>query len=114
MKRTIIIGSLFLAATAWAQTGPLSPAPTTAVHVTTDSEIKDLARGYAHASTALSHPPISLAFQKEGVLRVIDDVRTIRDNEGILVVVVGTGLSYLINPRDVVYITDGVQIKPKM
>jgi len=74
------------------------------------SEAKDLATGYAFAFTQLSRPPLTLAFQKEGTMRVLEDVKGVRAAEGVLVVEVGRGLIYVINPKDVVYLTDGPQV----
>jgi hypothetical protein len=87
-----------------------APAP---FHVTVDSEAKELASGYALAFTQLSRPPLSITFQKEGVLRVLEDVKQVRAAGGVLVVEVGRGLIYVINPKDVVYLTDGPQIIKK-
>ena len=85
----------------------------TPVHVTVESESKDLANGYALAFTQLSRPPLTIAFQKEGVLRTLEDVKQVRAAGGALVVEVGRGLIYVINPKDVVYLTDGPQIESK-
>jgi len=108
--------SLFLLASALA-TGAFaqtqSAASSTPVHVTVDSEAKDLANGYALAFTQLSRPPLTITFQKEGVLRVLEDVKQVRAAGGVLVVEVGRGLIYVINPKDVVYLTDGPQIIKK-
>jgi hypothetical protein len=75
-----------------------------------ESEAKDLANGYALGFSQLSRPPLTLAFQKEGMMRVLEDVKSVRAVEGVLVVEVGRGLIYVINPKDVVYLTDGPQI----
>ena len=87
-----------------------SSAPTTIV---AESEAKELAQGYAVAFTQLSRPPLTLVFQKEGVLRVLEDVKAVRAAEGVIVVEVGRGLIYVINPKDVVYLTDGPQVLKK-
>jgi len=78
-----------------------------------DSEVKDLANGYAQAFTLLSRPPLTITFQKEGVLRVLEDVKQVRAAGGVVVVEVGRGLIYVINPKDIVYLTDGPQIIKK-
>ena len=87
-----------------------SPAP---VQVSVESEAKELANGYAKAFSQLSRPPLTLVFQKEGVLHVLEDVKGVRAAEGVLVVEVGRGLIYIINAKDVVYLTDGPQIIKK-
>ena len=84
------------------------------MHVTLESEYKDLARGYAKASAQLTKPPVTLAFKREGTTFILEDVRTVRDSDGALVVEVGKGVIYLINPRDVLYITDGSQLKERI
>ncbi len=109
LKYLTIVGALFVASGAYAQ----SSGSTGAVHVTVDSEVKNLAQGYARAAGRLSRPPIKLAFQKEGVTLVLEDVRTVQDVEGVLAVEVSKGFIYLINPKDVVYITDGAKLVPK-
>jgi hypothetical protein len=109
MKSHVLLLSLFASATF--VNGQQSSAPPP-VNITVQSEAKDLARGYAKASTELSRPPVTLALQKDGVVRVLEDVRQVHDSEGVLVVEVGKGIIYLINPKDVLYITDGYQIAP--
>lgn len=83
------------------------------VQITVDSEAKDLARGYAAAFSQLSRPPLTLVFQKEGTLRTLEDVKQVRASEGVLIVEVGKGIIYIINPKDVVYLTDGAQLQKK-
>ena len=116
MSTSLKYCSLFLFATvlaagafAQSQSAPASPP----IHVTVDSEVKDLANGYALAFTQLSRPPLTMTFQKEGTLRVLEDVKTVRAAGGVLVVEIGRGLIYVINPKDVVYLTDGLQVDPK-
>jgi hypothetical protein len=106
----ILAAALTTGAFAQTQSASSSSAP---VHVTVDSEAKDLANGYALAFTQLSRPPLTITFQKEGVLRVLEDVKQVRAAGGVLVVEVGRGLIYVINPKDVVYLTDGPQIVKK-
>ena len=109
MPKYIILSVLLLAISAEAQ--PTTSAPVASISVTSDA--KDLAEGYAKAASRLSRPPITLALQKEGVARIIEDVQSIKASEGVLVIEAGKGLIYLINPRDVVYITDGSKLTPK-
>jgi hypothetical protein len=105
----LLIFALVLATGAFAQ----SQSASTPVQVTVESEAKSLAQGYALAFSQLSRPPLSLSFQKDGVLRVLEDVKQVRAAEGVLVIEVGRGLIYVINPKDVVYLTDGPQIIKK-
>ena len=108
--------SLFILASALA-TGAFAQSQSTSapasVHITVESETKDLANGYALAFTQLSRPPITISFQKEGVVRVLEDVKQVRAAGGVLVVEVGRGLIYVINPKDIYYLTDGPQIVVK-
>ena len=86
------------------------PAP--AVQVYVQSEARDLARGYAKAFASLSKAPISLVARKDGGgTRVFEDVRSVRDVEGVLLVEVGRGLLYIINANEVLYVTDGPLLK---
>jgi len=94
-------------------TSAFGQAPTAPVQVSVESESKDLAKGYAMAFAQLSRPPLTIAFQKEGVLRVLEDVKQVRASEGVLVIEVGRGLLYIVNPKDVVYLTDGPQLIKK-
>ena len=102
-----------LATHAFAQSHTQTSAPAAPAQLAVESEAKDLANGYAQAFSQLSRPPLTLAFQKEGVMRVLEDVKSVRAAEGVLVVEVGRGLIYVINPKDVVYLTDGPQIVKK-
>lgn len=89
------------------------PAGSTPVQIHVESEGMALARGYAEGFANMSRPPITIAFQKEGVLRVLEDVKQVRAAQGALVVEVGRGIFYVINPKDVVYLTDGAQVPKK-
>lgn len=110
MKTSLLMGAV------WAMVGSgflMAETTSSPVQVSVDSEAKDLARGYAAASSLLSRPPITLAFQKEGALRVLEDVKQVKAVDGVLLVEVGKGLLYVINPKDVVYLTDGAQLAKK-
>ena len=105
MKKILVVALLAFALNVRAQQSGTVP-----VHVEVNSEAKDLADGYARASAKLTRPPITLALQKEGVLRIIEDVRSVQSAQGVIIIEVGKGLIYVINPKDVVYITDGSKI----
>ena len=83
------------------------------INVSVESEARSLASGYTEAFKQLSRPPITLVFQKEGSMRVLEDVKQVRAADGVLVVEVGRGLIYVINSKDVVYLTDGPQVIKK-
>jgi hypothetical protein len=73
--------------------------------ITVHSEVKELAQGYAQAYGQLSRW-VNLTYQRDGQKAVLAGVRSIKAVEGVLVVEVGKGALYLINPKDVVSITD--------
>jgi len=75
-----------------------------------DSELITLAHGYVKAFNQLINPPFTLAFQKEGVLRMLDDVRHVREAEGVLLVEARGNVVFVINPRDIVYISESGQL----
>ena len=110
---SLVLLAAVLTTSAFAQSHTQTSAPSAPAQVMVESEAKDLANGYALAFSQLSRPPLTLAFQKEGVMRVLEDVKGVRAAEGVLVIEVGRGLIYVINPKDVVYLTDGPQIIKK-
>ncbi len=77
------------------------------VRVTVASESKDLAKGFEAAFTGMTRPPISLVMIRDGKMFVIEDVGGVKALDGALRVEVGKGLTYIVNPRDVLCITDG-------
>jgi hypothetical protein len=111
---SLVLLTSVLTTSAFAQSHTTQASASSApAQVMVESEAKDLANGYALAFSQLSRPPLTLAFQKEGVMRVLEDVKGVRAAEGVLVIEVGRGLIYVINPKDVVYLTDGPQIIKK-
>ena len=76
-----------------------------------ESENRMLARAYVQAFGALVRPPFTLTLQKENVGYVLEDVRGIKDAGGILIVEVGRGFNYVVNPKDIVAISDGPAVK---
>jgi hypothetical protein len=89
----------------------LGDSPEFRVLVSSDS--KELAKGFAQAFANVAHSPVSLGFERDGILRVLEDVRGLKDADGVIVVEVGKGLTYILNPRDVVFVTDGSVPKTK-
>lgn len=83
------------------------------VNVVVESEARSLAIGYEAAFKQLSRPPLTIAFQKEGVLHILEDVKQVRASGGVVLAEVGRGLIYVINPKDIVYLTDGPQLVGK-
>ena len=76
-----------------------------------ESENRMLARAYVQAFGSLVRPPFTLTLQKENVGYVLEDVRGIKDVGGILIVEVGRGFNYVVNPKDIVAISDGPAVK---
>lgn len=77
------------------------------------SEVADLARGYSRAYSALAHSPVTLVFERGGSRQMLTDVRSVKDADGVVIVQLGTGLVWVLNPRDIVYLTDDVPPKTK-
>lgn len=77
------------------------------------SEVADLARGYSRAYAALAHSPVTLVFERGGSRQVLTDVRSVKDADGVVIVQLGTGLVWVLNPRDIVYLTDDAPPKTK-
>ncbi|HTX65021.1 MAG TPA: hypothetical protein VMD31_04565 [Opitutaceae bacterium] len=102
----IIATLLFLAAAAvgFAQSAPANPPPP--VNVRLDTEVEQLARGYAAAFSAITHTPIYLIHTRDDTTTVLVSLRSVRAVDGVLVVQDEKNLTYVINPRDVVMITD--------
>lgn len=85
------------------------------VNIAVESQVTALADGFANAYNASNlqrRSPVILTMQRGERLFVLEDVRGIRQASGILAVEVGKGVIYLINPSDVLSITDGYPPKP--
>jgi hypothetical protein len=108
--RLLFVSLLALAGVCLVQAQASNSGPAN-VNVSIENEAKELARGYARAFSALRRPPYTLTMQKGEKLFVIEDIRELRAMEGVLIAEVGKGISYLINAKDVVAITDGPAIK---
>ena len=103
--KTIFAALLFLAA---AVAGIAQSASTGAPPVTVrvDSEVEQLARGYAAAFSSITHTPIYLIHSRDDTTTVLVSVRSVKAVDGVLVVQDEKGLTYVLNPRDVVMLTD--------
>jgi hypothetical protein len=93
---------LLIAGTAFAQSGNLGTPAT--IRVPTEPE--ELARGYAEAYAAIRNTPVFLVHSRDDTTTVLVGVRSVRAMGGVLVVQDEKGLTYALNPRDVVMITD--------
>ena len=76
------------------------------VNVVVTSEARELAFGYAEAFSQIKSLPVHLILQKEGKSYTLTDVKSVKARGGVLVVETGRSLTYLVNAKDVVWITD--------
>jgi len=114
MKTKLLASSLVLLITAvpgvFAQNKPHTSVADSNVFV--ESENRLLARSYVQAFSVLIRPPFTLTMQKENVGYVLEDVRGVKEAGGLLIVEVGRGFNYVVNPKDIVAISDGPAVKP--
>ena len=101
-----IIAMLFLTAAVAGfgqamDSGPLRPA---SVEVRT--EVEELARGYAAAFAGITRTPVYLIHSRDDTSTVLVSIRSVKAVGGVLVVQDERGLTYIMNPKDVVMITD--------
>ncbi len=91
-----------------------SPAPlANEIRVNVDAEAASLSRGFGLVSAQLNRPPISLVFTRGERDYVLEDVRSLRAADGVVVVEVGKGVLYVLNPKDILYVTDGKVLAPR-
>ncbi len=101
------IAAAFFLATAVAgfgQTSSQSTQPPVTVRVAT--EVEELARGYAAAFASITRTPVYLIHSRDDATTVLVSVKSVKASAGVLIVEIEKGLTYVINPRDVVMITD--------
>jgi len=79
-----------------------APAPT---------EVEELARSYAAAFASLTRTPVYLIHSRDDTSTVLSGIKSVRAVGGVLVVQDDKGLTYVMNPRDVVMITDAATKK---
>lgn len=75
------------------------------------TEVEELARGYAAAFASLTHTPVYLIHSRDDNSTVLTGIKSVKAVGGVLVVQDEHGLTYVINPRDVVMITDAAPKK---
>jgi hypothetical protein len=114
MKNKLFVSSLlFLAAV----TGVFAQSQNRATQVPVDptviveSENRLLARSYVQSFGGLIRPPFTLTMQRENICYVLEDVRTLKESGALLIVEVGRGFNYVVNPKDIVAISDGPAIR---
>jgi hypothetical protein len=110
---SLLLLASVLATGAFAQSSTSTAPQPPPVNVVVESEARSLAIGYEAAFKQLSRPPLTIVFEKDGTLRVLEDVKQVRAAGGVVLAEVGRGLIYVINPKDIVYLTDGPQIVKK-
>jgi len=95
---------LLFAGTGFAQTANQGAGQPVTIRL--ESEVEQLARGYATAFTGIGHTPIYLNLRREGATVTLVSIRSMRAVAGVLVVETDKGLTYVLNPKDVVSLTD--------
>jgi hypothetical protein len=80
-----------------------SQSPVT-VRVSTD--VEELARGYAEAFPAITRTPVYLIHSRDDITTVLISIKSVKAAAGVLIVQDEKGLTYIINPKDVVMISD--------
>lgn len=106
--KTIALIALVLATAAPVARSAQPPPPDSA------TELVALAQGYVQAFERLYQSrTISLSYERNGRTYTLRDVRKIEALGGVLVVTTGSGSEkYLLNPRDVVVVTDSARLPP--
>jgi hypothetical protein len=110
MKNKILLGSLF-AFSALTGVFAQNSQTTSLAPVVIESENKLLTRAYVQAFGALVRPPFTLTLQRENITYMLEDVRSVKDVGGLLIVEVGRGFNYVVNPKDIIAISDGPAIR---
>lgn len=105
--KTILLGlALALTTTGFAQTTGMPP-----VNVEVSSESQALAEGFAAAFRSITSVPIYLTFERAGIRTVISSVTEVRAVRGVVVVKLSSGLVYVLNPNDILSISDAAPEK---
>ncbi len=98
--------ALFLIAALAGFGQPAGTGPSQPITVRVASEVEDLARGYATAFPGITRIPVYLNLRREGGVVTLVSVKAVKAVAGVLVVELDNGFTYLLNPEDVVSITD--------
>ena len=104
MKTIAAAFFLTFAVAGFGQTSSQSSQPPVTVRVAT--EVEELAKGYAAAFASITRTPVYLIHSRDDTTTVLVSVKSVKASAGVLIVEVEKGLTYVINPRDVVMITD--------
>lgn len=104
MKSFTLLLFLAAAVTGFGQSagsGSLSP-----VTVRVATEVEELARGYADAFATITRTPVYLIHSRDDTTTVLVSLKSVKAAAGVLIVQDEKGLTYVINPKDVVMISD--------
>ncbi len=110
MKNKWTLGSVLFLSTLSGVFGQNNP-PTPVAPLVVESENKLLSRSYVQAFGVLVRPPFTLTMQRENIMYVLEDVRGVKEAGGLLIVEVGRGFNYIVNPKDIVAISDGPAVR---
>lgn len=109
MKTTTMLILLAAAFAGFAQAA--DPGPSRPSDVQASTEVAELARGYAAAFAGIAHSPVYLIHSRDETSTVLAGIKSVKAVEGVLVVRDERGMTYVMNPRDVVMITDAAPKK---
>ena len=101
-----IAAAFFLAAAVAGYGQPASQGSQQPVTVRVATEVEELARGYAAAFSSITRTPVYLIHSRGGTTTVLVSIKSVKASAGVLVVETDKGLVYILNPKDVVMITD--------
>ena len=107
----IITTLLFLAAMVTGFGQSVDPGLARPAIIPVPTEVEELARGYAAAFAGITHTPIYLIHSREDNTTILTGIKSVKAVGGVLVVQDEHGLTYIVNPRDVVMITDAAPKK---
>jgi hypothetical protein len=100
MKKILLLALICAPVAALAQS---TPPP---INVVVRSEVEDLAQGFAAAFSAIGTTPVTVTYERDGKITTIVGVKAVEASRGVLVVHADSGLVYLLNPRDIISISD--------
>jgi hypothetical protein len=106
MKTTRVLALVVVACVATVLSPAASKAQSGSPTISVPSEAEQLARGFAAAYDEIQRTPVFLVYERAGRTAVVSSVRSIRAIGGVLVVVNDKRLTYIVNARDVVCLTD--------
>ena len=102
MKKIITAAVVLFCSTLTLNAADQSPT----VNLSTKDPNQELASGFAAAFGAIRNVPIHLAMIRDGKSVVLADVRKVTAIGAVLVIENGKGQIYIINPRDVLWVSD--------